>query len=209
MTNKSLNETQIRKVMEKVVLDITMSLDGFIAGPHDEVKTPLHQWLFNGDVPSKYNSFFKLSKESAKVFDELVKTTGSIITGRRTYDLTGGWGGSHPVSNSVFVLSHDIPKDVPEGSTAFTFVSDGIESAVKQAKKAAGKKNVYLMGGANVVQQCIKAGLVDEMMIHLVPVLLGDGIRLFDNLGGQQIELKQTEVIEAPDVTHLRFRVVK
>jgi dihydrofolate reductase len=88
-------------------------------------------------------------------------------------------------------------------------VTDGIESAVRQAKKAAGKKNVYLMGGANVVQQCIKAGLVDEMMIHLVPVLLGSGIRLFDNLGTGQIELEEEKVIKAPGVIHLKFRVLK
>ena len=195
--------------MANVVLDITMSLDGFIAGPHDEVKSPLHQWVFNGDVPSKYNSYFKLSKESAKVFDELVKTTGSIITGHRTYNITNGWGGSHPVSDKVFVLSHNVPKDIPSGSTTFTFVTDGIESAVKQAKKAAGDRNVYLMGGANIVQQCIKAELVDEMMIHLVPVLLTNGIKLFDNVENKQIDLEEEKIIKAPGVTHLKFRVVK
>jgi dihydrofolate reductase len=194
--------------MRKVILDITMSLDGLIAEPNDDT-TRLHGWLFNGDTSSKYSSLFKLSKGSARVFDDLVRTTGSIITGRRTYDLTGRWGGSHPVSNSVFVLSKDAPKDIPEGSTTFTFVTDGIESAVRQAKKAAGKKNVYLMGGANVAQQCIKAGLVDEMTLHVVPVLLVDGIRLFDNLGGKQIELEQIEAVDAPGVTHLHFRVLK
>jgi len=188
-----------------VILDITMSLDGFIAGPRDDVSR-LHEWLFNGNTPSKYTTFAKLSKESAKVFDELVEMTGSIITGRRTYELSDRWGGSHPVNDSVFVLSHDVPKDVPKGSTTFTFVTDGIESAVKQAKEAAGKKNVYLMGGASVVQQCVRAGLVDEMMIHLVPVLLGDGIRLF---GGDPIELKPMKVVAAPGVTHLRVQVAK
>jgi dihydrofolate reductase len=195
--------------MSKVILAITMSLDGFIAGPNDDVSR-LHDWLFSGKTPSRYSSFFKLSKESAKVFDELVKTTGSIITGRRTYDLTGGWGGSHPVIDSVFVLSKDVPNEVPAGSTTFTFVADGIESAVRQAKKAAGKKNVYLMGGANVVQQCIKAGILDEMMLHIVPVLLGGGgVRLFDHLEDTHIELEQAGVVEAPGVTHMRFRVVR
>lgn len=193
--------------MSKIVLDITVSLDGFIAPPNDDVSR-LHEWLFNGDTPSKYNDFFNLSKESAKVFDELVRTTGSIITGRRTYDLAGGWGGSVPVNDTVFVLSHDIPKDIPQGSTTFTFVMDGIESAVRQAKKAAGQKNVYLVGGANVAQQCIKAGLVDEMMLHVVPVLLGKGSRLFDNLGNDKIKLEQTKVVEAPGVTHLGFQII-
>jgi dihydrofolate reductase len=194
--------------MAKVALDISMSLDGFIAGPNDDVSR-LHDWLFSGDTPNRYSDFFKLSKENAKVFDELVETTGSIITGRRTYDITGGWGGSHPVNNSVFVLSKEIPKNIPAGSTTFTFVTDGIESAVKQAKSAAGKKNVYLMGGANVVQQCIKAGLLDEMMIHLVPVLLENGIRLFDNLGTEQFELEEERIIKAPGVTHLKFRFLR
>ena len=191
--------------MSNVVLDITISLDGFIAPPDDDVSR-LHEWLFNGDTPSKYNDFFKLSKESAKVFDELVETTGSVITGRRTYDLTGGWGGNVPVSDKAFVLSHNVPKDIPQGSTTFIFVMDGIESAVRQAKEAAGEKNVYIVGGASVAQQCINAGLLDEMTLHIVPVLLGKGIRLFDN---QKAELEQTRVVQAPGVTHLGFRVVK
>jgi dihydrofolate reductase len=194
--------------MAKVILDITMSLDGFIAGPGDDVSR-LHDWLFSGNRSSASSDFFKLSPESAQVFDALVKTTGSIITGRHTYDLTGGWGGSHPVSDAVFVLSKEVPRDVPKGSTTFTFVTDGIARAVQQAKQAAGQKNVYLMGGANVVQQCLKAGLLDEMQVHLVPVILGEGIRLFEHLGAEPIELESTQVIEAPGVTHLRFRVVK
>jgi dihydrofolate reductase len=113
--------------MAKVVLDISMSLDGFVAGLSDTVKSPLHDWLFNGDTPSKYNDFLKLSKKSAKVFDELVRNTGSIITGRRTYNITGGWGGSHPVNDSVFVLSHDTPSSIPDGSTTFAFHNRGRE----------------------------------------------------------------------------------
>ncbi|MDX1992333.1 MAG: dihydrofolate reductase family protein [bacterium] len=194
--------------MSKVVFDISVSLDGFIAPPnHDPSR--LQAWLFNGDTPSKYSDFFTLSAESAQVFDELLKTTGAIITGRRTYDLTGGWGGSHPVSEKVFVLSRDIPQDIPQGSTTFTFVLDGVESAVRQAKKAAGDKNVYLMGGANVAQQCLNAGLLDEITLHVVPVLLGQGVRLFDNLEHDTIELEQTKVVQAPGVTHLGFRFIR
>jgi dihydrofolate reductase len=188
----------------KIILDITMSLDGFIAGPDDHGK-PLHHWLFSGDTPGAYNDFFKLSKKSAKVFDNFIKTTGAIVAGRRTYDITGGWGGNHPFPGvPVFVLSSHPPEKVPEGSTAFTFVSDGIKSAVRQARKAAGKKNVYVLGGASIAQQCLNAALLDEMTIHLVPVLLGGGVRLFDNLE-KQIKLEQTKIIEAPGVTHLQF----
>jgi dihydrofolate reductase len=183
-----------------------MSLDGFIAGPADHGKS-LHGWLFNGDTPSVYNDFFKLSKKSAKLFDAFIKTTGAIVTGRRTYDITHGWGGNHPFPGvPVFVLTSNIPKKKPEGSTPFTFVFDGINSAVKQARKAAGKKNVYVLGGANIAQQCINAGLLDEMTIHLAPVLLGAGVRLFDNVE-KQIKLEQIKITEDPEITHLQFRL--
>ncbi len=196
--------------MGKVVLDITMSIDGFIAGLNDDVKQSLHGWLFNGNTPCAYSDFFHLSKKSAKVFDDLIKNTGAIIAGKRTYDITGGWGGSHPFPNvPMFIVTHDIPKYVPKGSTPFIFVTDGIESAVRQAKKSAGKKWIYVLGGASIAQQCIKAKLIDEMMIHLVPVLLGDGIRLLDNLGDRQIKLEHIKTVEAPGVVHLRFCVIK
>lgn len=195
--------------MASVIVDITMTLDGFIAGPNDEVEPQIMDWLFSGSTPSAYSDYFRLSPASAKVFDELVSTTGAIITGRRTYDLASGWNGSHPVNNAVFVVSHTIPKDIPVGSTTFTFVTDGIVSAVTQAKRAAGEKNVYVMGGAQVIQQAIKAGLVDSLMIHIVPLLLGKGIRLFEHLGAEWIELEQTSVVAASGVTHLLFRVPK
>jgi len=188
----------------KVILDITMSLDGFIAGPNDPGKS-LHHWLFNGDTPSAYNDFFKLSKKSAKVLDKLIKTTGAIVTGRRTYDITNGWNGKHPFPGvPVFVMTSHVPEKVPVGPTPFTFVSDGIERAISQAQQAAGKKNVYILGGASVAQQCLKQSLLDEMMIHLVPVLLSDGVRLFGDLKNQ-IDLEQAKTIEAPGVTHLQF----
>ena len=188
----------------KVILDITMSLDGFIAGPNDNGK-PLHRWLFSGDTPGKYNDFFKLSKKSAKLFDNFIKNTGAIVTGRRTYDITGGWGGNHPFPGvPVFVLSSRVPGKVPKGLTEFTFVRDGIKSIVKQARKAAGKKNVYILGGASIAQQCLNAGVLDKMTIHLVPILLGGGVPLFDNLE-KQIKMEQAEIIEAPGVSHLQF----
>lgn len=188
----------------KVILDITMSLDGFIAGPDDDGKN-LHHWLFGGDTPSTHNDFFKLSKESAKILDHLIKTTGAIITGRRTYDITGGWGGSHPFTGTpVFVLSSHTPEKIPTGSTPFTFVSESIHSVVKQARQAAGAKNVYVLGGASIAQQCINEGLLDEMMIHLVPVLLGRGVSLFNDLT-KQVPLYQNKVTETPGVTHIHY----
>jgi dihydrofolate reductase len=195
--------------MTKTVLDITMSLDGFIAGPGDDMEK-LHGWLFNGDTPSAYSDAFSLSRESAKVFDQLIEGTGAMLAGRRTYDLADGWGGSHPFPRiPLFVVSREVPKHTAQGSTPFTFVTNGVESAVLQAKRAAGKKNVYVIGGANVAQQCLRTGHLDEMTIHLVPILLGGGIRLWDVRGDKHIELAQTGVVEAPEVTHLRYRIIQ
>ncbi|MBA3728828.1 MAG: dihydrofolate reductase family protein, partial [Actinobacteria bacterium] len=120
------------------------------------------------------------------------------------------WGPNPPFHMPVFVMTHRARETVAkEGGTSFTFVTDGIEGALERAKAAAGDKGVSIAGGANTVQQFIKAGLLDEMQIHVVPVLLGDGVRLFDDLGSEQIELERTRVIESRDVVHLRFRVVK
>lgn len=135
--------------------------------------------------------------------------SGTMVIGRNLYDIVGGWGGNHPVRGlHAFVLTHEPPADVPQGDTKFTFVTNGIVSAVRQAKAAAGDKNVGV-AGADVAQQALKAGLVDELLIHVAPVLLGDGVRLFDHLSDQQIELEIAEVIPAKGVTHLRYRVVK
>ncbi|MEC5425283.1 dihydrofolate reductase family protein [Virgibacillus sp. C22-A2] len=200
----------------KVILDISMSLDGFIAGPNDNQKQglgeggeTLHDWLFSGDIPSKFNTFFKLSSTNRKMFDEASESTGAMVVGRRTFDLVNGWGGSHPIPGvPVFVVTHSVPEKIMEGSTQFTFVTDGISSAIKKAKLAAGTKNVSV-GTANVAQQCIKANLVDEILIHLVPVLLGRGIRLFDHIGTEKIQLEKIKVTEVSDVTHLRYRILK
>ncbi len=182
--------------MGKVIFDISMSLDGFITGPNDDVDR-LHEWIWNGTT-------------DALMQGGTVATTGAIVSGRRTYDLVNGWGGSHPLHGvPVFVVTHEVPEQAPEGATPFTFVTDGIESAITQARAAAGDKNVYVLGGANTAQECIKARVLDELRIHLVPVLLGDGIRLFDHLGATPIELESTGVIESPDVTHLMLRVAE
>ena len=138
------------------------------------------------------------------------ETTGAMVVGRRTYDLINGWGGNHPsVPNApVFVVSHDIPKSTPHGTTPFIFVTEGIKEAVAQAKKAAGKKNVYVVGGANIAQQCIEEGLLDEMRLHVAHLLLGGGRKLFGDLS-LPIKLKETSVINGPGVTHYRFSLPK
>ena len=151
---------------------------------------------------------FKVSAQSAELLRDSRETTGALVTGRRTFDLTGGWGGKHPLGVPVFVVTHTVPREWNYEGSPFTFVTDGLESAVEQARAVAGDKDVGVIG-ASLVQQCIRAGLLDEIHIDLVPVLLGDGIRLFDHLGTEPIELESTRVIEGAGVTHLTFRVVK
>ena len=151
---------------------------------------------------------FKVSPQSAEILDEAFSSIGAIVTGRRTFDITNGWGGKHPLDVPIFVLTHSVPDGWDYEGSPFTFVTDGVDSAVEQAREVAGEKNVAV-GAASLVQQCLKAGLLDEIHVDVVPVLLGDGVRLFDNLGTGQIELERTRIIEDPDVTHMTFRVVK
>jgi dihydrofolate reductase len=194
--------------MSKVTSDMSMSLDGFIAGPNDSVERPLgdggdrlHQWVYGLESWCKLHDLAGgTTNRDAEVLDESFKNTGTVVMGRRMFNFGERyWGDNPPFHMPVF----------KEGGTTFTFVTDGIESALRQAKAAAGDKDVSVAGGANIVQQFIEAGLLDQLQIHLVPVLLGDGRRLFDHIGTEQIELESTGVIESLGVTHLRFRVVK
>jgi dihydrofolate reductase len=204
--------------MGKVATGLTMSLDGFIAGPNDGPEHPLGEgemrlfdWYSSGDTEYAMpgtEMVVRVSQQSADLLREAHSKMGAFVTGRRTFDITNGWGGSPPLGVPSFVVTHTVPEDwVYEGSP-YTFVTEGIESAVEQAKEAAGEKDVAV-GAASIAQQCIRAGLLDEIHIDLVPVLLGDGVRLFDNLGHGQVELERMEIIEAPDVTHMTFRVVR
>ena len=212
--------------MARVIVALTTSLDGFIAGAHDGTDQPLgdggkrlFDWYFDGDTPSRHYEAaarrgvpvppFKLSPASAKVFEDLIDSGGAVVTGRRTYDIAGAWRGNGPLPGlPLFVVTHTIPDTVPKGESRYTFVTDGVESAIEKAKTAAGDKYVSLMG-ATIPQQALRAGLLDEIQIHLVPVLLGAGVRLFDHLGDDNIELEPIRVVDAPGVTHLRYRVVK
>ena len=204
--------------MGKVSVGLTMSLDGFIAGPNDGPERPLgeggdrlFEWFNSGDTEYSLPGtelVFKVSAQSAELLTKVEKTMGTFVTGRRTFDITNGWGGNPPLGVPTFVVTHSVPQEwVYEGSP-YTFVTDGVESAVEQAKNVAGEKGVAV-GAASIVQQCIRAGLLDEVTVNLVPVLLGGGVRLFDHLGSAPIELESKGVIEGSGVTHLTFRVVK
>jgi len=203
--------------MGKVVADITMSLDGFITGPDDrpgrglgERGEPLHNWVMGG--PWRYDDGgrrFAPADVDRRVLEQAMGSTGAGIIGRRMFDVTGGWGGHPPGGPDAryFVLTHSVPPEWADRTSPFTFVTDGIESALAQARAAAGDKDVGIGGGANVIQQYLAAGLVNELRLHLAPVLLGAGKRLFGNLGDQTIELERTGVIESPYATHLFFTV--
>jgi len=204
--------------MGKVATGLSMSLDGFIARPNDGPQSPLGDggerlfaWYSSGDTEYRLpgtEMVFRVSPQSAELLRETHSKIGVFVTGRRTFDITSGWGGSPPLGVPTLVVTHTVPQEwVYEGSP-FTFVTDGIESAVEQAKAVAGDKDVAV-GAASIAQQCIREGLLDEIHVDLVPVLLGDGVRLFDHLGAGPIELESTQVIEGAGVTHLTFRVTK
>lgn len=181
----------------------SMSLDGFIDNPR------LHDWLRMGDTPSRVNLAFTMAADSAQFFDDGVSRTGAVIAGRRTYDLSEAWGGQGPMRGlPLFVVTHHVPGSVPSGEPPYTFVTTGIEDAVEQARTAAAGKDVVLMG-ASKVQQCLHAGLLDELIISVVPVVLGQGVRLLDHPGPATLELDLTSVVDAPGVTHLTYRIIK
>lgn len=183
--------------MGKVVLGTTMSLDGFI---NDR----------NGEVSRLYPDLDELRK--TEVLQESIRTTGAVVMGRRAYDMAEGDFTDYEFQVPIFVLTHEAPQKAARGENerlTFTFVTDGIESALRQAKAAAGDKDVSVIGGASTAQQCIQTGLVDEIEIGIVPILFGEGLRFFDHLGADSIELETTRVMEAAGVTYLTFRVVK
>ncbi len=203
--------------MGKVVFNMTMSLDGFVAGPNDRPDNGLgdggdhlFDWYFSGDVEvaiSEGTPLLKVSPQSARVLKEAFETYGAGVWGRRTFDIAGAWGG-HPPGTPCFIVTHRPPQEwIYEGSP-FIFVTDGIESAIRQAKQAAGNKDVVLCT-ASVLQQALNAKLVDEIHVDIAPIVLGEGVRLFDHLAIHPIDLEYIRAIPASGVTHLGFRVVK
>lgn len=206
--------------MGKVTTSLTMSLDGFIAGPNDGPEKPLgdggmrlFDWYGNGDtefVMPSGTMTARVSAASAAMMRESYARVGALISGRKTFDITDGWGGRHTVDVPVFVVTHEVPQEwiARYPDAPFTFVTDGVESAVAQAKAVAGGMDVAV-AAASLVQQCLKAGLLDEVQVDLMPMLLGAGVRLFEHFGGEPVELERVAVVEGDGVTHLRFRVVK
>jgi dihydrofolate reductase len=200
--------------MGRVVLSFSMSLDGFVAGPQVSVEQPmglggerLHQWMFNGQADSS-TALSSIHPIDAAMVQEISASAGAVVLGRRTFDIGVGIWEDTPYPVPSFVLTHRQRDRLAMRSAAFTFVTDGVESAVRQAKAAAGERHVVVMG-AQAAQQVLSAGLADELQIQLVPVLLGAGARLFDQLGTAPTELASTRVVASPSVTHLSFQLVR
>jgi dihydrofolate reductase len=210
--------------MGKVVLDISTSLDGYVAGPNPTLEEPLgrngerlHEWVV-GLAAWRASHGLEGGEENeiSEKFAEDLASQGAVVMGRRMFSggagpwaddpkANGWWGEEPPFRKPVFVLTHHEREPLVLGETTFTFVTDGVESAVEQARAAAGDKDVLVAGGAEVAQQVLGAGLLDELQIHVAPVLLGGGRRLFD--GPADVELERTSVLESPAATHLRYRV--
>jgi len=187
-----------------------MSLDGFVADSNDGV-AEVFDWNFSGDVELSVGGAdamtLRLSKASAEHFKALSLELGAVVTGRRTFAVAEGWGGNH-AWGPAFVLCHQIPAGWPRSGSTVHFVTDGIESAVKQAKAAAGSKSVAVHG-ARTIQQLLNAGLIDELQIDLAAVLLGSGVRLFEKLAHGPAVLENPRVISGVGVTHLRYPLRK
>jgi dihydrofolate reductase len=212
-------ERGVRQAPLLVGAAMSISLDGFIAGrdagadlPLGENGTRLFDWYFRGDTPSRhYGERFRLSAISAQVFDQRCDHTAAVICGRRTYDIARGFGGSGPLPGvPLLVLTHRPPPQVPVGAIPYVFVTDGIGSAIEQARLAAARsprgRSIMLMGG-ETIRAAISAGLLDELELDLVPVLLGGGVPLLHRLAAMGLDVLR--VIEAPGVTHLHYRVLK
>ena len=195
--------------MGKVVFNISVSLDGFVESPVDGVAR-LFRWYFNGDtaVPFSDDLTFHVSAASAALFRASWPTIGADITGRRNFDVANAWSGKPPLGVPCIVLTHRVPQEWVYAGSPFTFVTDGIENAVATAKRLAGDKHVAV-STPSVMQQCLRAGLLDEITLDLVPVLLGEGTKLFDNLPQAGVNLEPLGVVIGAGVTHLRYRVIK
>jgi dihydrofolate reductase len=199
--------------MTRVVTALAVSADGFIAGPNDGPGNPLgdggerlFDWYTDGDTQSRFFPNFRLSAESARVFDEGAARVGAIISGRRTYEISNAWGGRGPLPGvPLFVLTHAPPSDPPDSDPPYTYVTDGIGDAVALAKKAASDQKVVALMGSAPVREALAHGLLDEITLHVVPVLLGAGVRLLDEASA---ELELESVVQAPGVTHVTYEVV-
>ena len=213
--------------MSQLTFDISMSLDGFVAGPNPRTEAPLgdggerlHEWAYDLEsFHERHNMPGGTRNQDADLLAEAMDTIGAEIMGRGMFgggpgpwdeSWTGWWGDDPPFRMPVFVLTHHPHEPLQmQGGTTFTFVTDGIESALEQARTAAGGKDVGIGGGADVIQQYLRAGLVDKFQVHIAPILLGSGTRLFDAVGSDQPSLEITRVVNSPAVTHVRYRVAR
>ena len=197
--------------MGSIQAGFSMSLDGFIADENNDASR-VFAWMTMGSTEVKVSSGekdydLKMSEKGAERFEQAPKTIGAIISGRGMFDTAHAWGGKHPMGVPVVILTHTIPQEWTS-SPSFTFVTDGFDAALAKAREIAGDKTIAV-GGADITRQFLKAGLLDEIGIELVPVLLGKGVRLFEYLGIEPIELECTNATRAPGVVHMNFKVVK
>ena len=198
--------------MATVVLDMSMSLDGFVTGPDPREGLPLgesgqrlHDWMFSRHADSGPS---EAGDVNAAITQELFASTGAVLMGRRIFDLGIGPWGDTPFPVPCFVLTHHAHDDVVMTSGTFSFITGGLTAALDRAKAAADGRNV-LAHTPDIAQQLLRAGLLDEIQLHLVPILLGAGRRLFENIGRGSSELQQVKAIETPSVTHLYYRVTR
>jgi dihydrofolate reductase len=200
--------------MGRTLLSMSVSLDGFAAGPDVTAEQPmgrggerLHEWLFHdgGDRTVAADGVTPVGVDAEQI-RERYATTGAVVIGKRTFDIGVGLWQDTPFPVPCFVITHESREPLDMKSDTFTFVTDGLHSGLRQAQQAAGDRSVLIMGGPTTGQQFVRAGLVDEIHVQLVPVFLGTGTRLFDQVGTDHIGLERTAVIESPHVTHLHFR---
>lgn len=198
--------------MTTVAAGITTSLDGYITGPNDgpgrglgDGGEPLHYWVFGG--PWSYDEEPRGEARGAdkKFLDGGISRVGAIVGGRNTYEAAGAWGGHNPFGVPFFIATHR-PEEAPAGA-GFTFVN-GVDAAVTRAREAADGKDVFVMGGADVIRQALRAGLVEELSISIAPVVLGGGKRLFDDFD-QTVRLEHLNLLQSPFATHITYRVVR
>lgn len=204
--------------MSKVTVELSMSLDGFVAGPNDHPNNPLgdggerlFDWYSSGDTEFPLpgtDMVFRISRASAELLQDEWNSIGAMVAGRRMFDIANAWGGHPPGGGPCFIVTHHPPAKWMQPGSPFIFVMNGVESALQQAKRAAGNKDVSV-SSANIVQQCLKAGLIDEIQIDLAPILLGGGVSLFGGLDSAPVNLEIMRVVEGIGVTHLKYRVVK
>jgi dihydrofolate reductase len=194
--------------MSKVITHMTMSLDGYIADPDDQVGE-LFDWYQAGDVTVEHANEeldeFKVDDASAEVLGDLLQAPGALVAGRRLFDIAGGWNDSHPTGAKVVVVTHEPPADAAERWPRTTFVS-GVEEAVARAKEPAGDRDVTI-ASANVIQQALNLGLVDEIAVSLVPVLFGEGKTYFGRLDAGHLMLDDPRVVQGRRAVHLTFKV--